>query len=216
MVIRKLRKIERGTVIMWGAYMQLWDELPLLNQSTIESTGSPAAKGEEAPSEDQVQQWRNESAFNARCLQSGAGSWDNYAMRALASALESDDWPAPHLRCEILAATQWLIYSSPTLIRWAKENDEDFAQGEVVNWERDVQPGPLFHGREGLSVGRWNFWKERLESLLQSPPDHLFVEDVHGSMSLALERMKIAEKEDAERPEDVESGEVGIPNESGD
>jgi hypothetical protein len=69
--------------------MELWNELPLLNQSTMETEGSPAVRGEEPLSEEQTQQWHNESAFHARCLQEETASWDNDALRALAPALEN-------------------------------------------------------------------------------------------------------------------------------
>jgi hypothetical protein len=98
-----------------------------------------------------------------------------------------------------------------------KNNNVDFADGEVLSWERGVQPGPLFNCREGLSVDRWNFWKDRLKVMQgqlavttqgvgeENVSDGL-VEDVRAAMTLALDRMKKAEKEDIDPEEGEEAG----------
>ena len=165
--------------------------------------------------------WRNQCAFEARCLEAGVAFWDDNALVALSSALERDDWTsAPHLRCEILAATEWIIHSGPTLRGLAEENDAFFADGDCADDDdfQDIPPGPLFDGRQGLSVQRWDFWKARFAALLdqaadkaptgatQGPgpsekapvPTGALTEDVCIAMKIAIEQMDAAERVVAE------------------
>jgi hypothetical protein len=86
---------------------------------------------------------------------------------------------------QILAATEWVIHSSRTLLRWSKE-DED---GESC--DDDVKPGELFDGKPGLSTKRWDFWKSRLEEIYQE--EALYSKEVQIAARRAVEEMYKAE-----------------------
>ncbi|CAK7227759.1 hypothetical protein SEUCBS140593_006684 [Sporothrix eucalyptigena] len=90
------------------------------------------------------------------------------------SAVEGEEqeykgaWTPAHARCDLLAATEWMIHGGTTLYRWARENNEDVENDAGYDYSEDVPPGPLFTGRAGLSVARWNFWKARFREMVRA------------------------------------------------
>ncbi|KAL1887239.1 hypothetical protein Sste5346_010333 [Sporothrix stenoceras] len=177
----------------------------------ISDTGpSPVLSNLGDPDKDEVRIWRNQNGYLARCFEAGITDWDHYAMKALRAGLEGQEegkeLSTVSLECEILAATEWLIHASRKLHRWAEENDEDAANG-VYDYSDGLPGGPLFSGRPGLSVARWNFWKERLDELSRKRPKkepettgsevkgdlstyELFSQEVYDAIENALKRMR--------------------------
>ncbi|CAK7235817.1 hypothetical protein SBRCBS47491_009423 [Sporothrix bragantina] len=179
-ILVKLGKHDRGTIQIWaGDPLRLWDDLPLFAQRMVEISDSPAIDDDFEPlTEHAARHWRNQCAFMARCLDGEVAGWDDYALVALSSALERDNWTsALHLRCELLAATEWVIYSGPTLLSFAEQNDHSKNSGDYGGgdgdgdgnssvYNDDIPSGPLFSGPDGLSVQRWDFWRARFTALL--------------------------------------------------
>lgn len=60
----------------------------------------------------------------------------------------------PRIDYSIAAAAQWIIHSGRSLFR---------SQGEERGYanERATMGGPLWQGRSGLSLARWQFWQQR-------------------------------------------------------
>ena len=110
------------------------------------------------------QPWRNVNAYAARLTRDGSVNLKGYGIRALAGAFEgemvrahdhahpsrvrSDFTPGPELDCLVAVAADWISLCGPSLL----DNDEDVAGGDG---------GPAWDGKAGLSLERWQFWKQR-------------------------------------------------------
>jgi hypothetical protein len=99
--------------------------------------------------------WANLNAFAAQLTMAGV-DFSLYAIWALREALEED---SPELAPVLPAAVEWLRHAGPVLASLAVQSAAD-AHG------RD-QAGRLCReaglADRGFSVGRWNFWRRRLE-----------------------------------------------------
>ncbi|CAK7236585.1 hypothetical protein SEUCBS140593_009669 [Sporothrix eucalyptigena] len=208
-ILDALSQLQRGTVTLWGQKWRLWQDLPLFRPFMADHRAGPDAGADrDALTEDVITKWHNQSAFAARCLEAGIGGWYDYATRALHLALEVDEKEGGGSerskalqRCSRLAATAWVIHSGPTLLRWARQNDDDREDSEedsedgkaVYDSDSDEPPGPLFTGRPGLSRARWDFWKERFKTLLEIATSTALTDDVRTQISLAVDRMEAVE-----------------------
>ena len=64
----------------------------------------------------------------------------------------------PHLDACILPAEVWISLSAKVLLRFCRSNGE----GADRN---DLPGGRHWKGREGFSVARWEFWKQKLDEI---------------------------------------------------
>ncbi len=101
--------------------------------------------------------WANLNAFAAQLTVAGV-DFSLYAIWALREALEED---SPELPLVLPAAVEWFRHAGPVLASLAVQRAAD-ADG------RD-QAGRLCReaglADRGFSVGRWNFWRRRLEDI---------------------------------------------------
>ena len=100
--------------------------------------------------------WANLNAFAAQLTVAGV-DFSRYAIWALREALEED---SPELPRVLPAAVEWFRLAGPVLASLAQR---------AADADGSDQAGRL--GREagladrGFSVGRWNFWRHRLEDI---------------------------------------------------
>lgn len=72
------------------------------------------------------------------------------------------------LNCAVAAAAEWIIYSGcfifERLTELGTDGKDRERRGEGDECSR-VSIGPLFKGKAGLTMERWNFWKQRFGEL---------------------------------------------------
>ena len=100
-------------------------------------------------------QWVDLNSFAARLLATGLVSWTRFAIWSLRAALENPPLkPRDFWGFRIVAAAQWIKYSSSKLFeRLGDEDDEELL--------RVTATGPFYEGEPGLCHERWLFWKEK-------------------------------------------------------
>jgi hypothetical protein len=107
--------------------------------------------------------WANLNAFAAQLTMAGL-DFSRYAIWALRDALEED---SPELPLVLPAAVEWFRQAGPVLaslaVQRAADADGSDQAGRLCR-EADVA------GR-GFSVGRWNFWRRRLEDISAAGSD---------------------------------------------
>ena len=107
--------------------------------------------------------WANLNAFAAQLTVAGV-DFSLYAIWALRAALEED---SPDLRRVLPAAVEWFRHAGPELASLAVQRAA-YAHGSD-------QGGTLCLGAgladRGFSVGRWNFWRRRLEDIAAAGGD---------------------------------------------
>ena len=106
------------------------------------------------------QWWRNLNAFTAHLTSDGILNCKIYAIYALRDALEgqlahrhsprvnTDLLAIPALDCRVAIAADWIVRCGRVLF----DHHEDL--GEVA-------PGPLWKGKSGSFLERWQVWKQR-------------------------------------------------------
>ena len=101
--------------------------------------------------------WANLNAFAAQLTVAGV-DFSRYAIWALREALEEG---SPELPLVLPAAVEWFRHAGPVLaslaVQWAADADGSDQAGRLCR-----EAG--LAGR-GFSVGRWNFWRRRLEDI---------------------------------------------------
>jgi hypothetical protein len=101
--------------------------------------------------------WANLNAFAAQLTVAGV-DFSRYAIWALREALEED---SPELPRVLPAAVEWFRHVGPVLESLAVQRAADAHGGD--------QAGKLCRevglADRGFSVGRWNFWRRRLEDI---------------------------------------------------
>jgi hypothetical protein len=101
--------------------------------------------------------WANLNAFAAQLTVAGV-DFSLYAIWALREALEED---SPELPRVLPAAVEWFRHAGPVLASLAVQRAADARGGDQAG--RLCREAGLA-GR-GFSVGRWNFWRRRLEDI---------------------------------------------------
>ena len=101
--------------------------------------------------------WANLNAFAAQLTVAGV-DFSRYAIWALREALEED---SPELPLVLPAAVEWFRHAGPVLASLAGQRAADADGGDQAG--RLCREAGLA-GR-GFSVGRWNFWRRRLEDI---------------------------------------------------
>lgn len=126
--------------------------------------------------EDQgeCQRNRNLNAHAARIFRDGSADFKLFAIRALAAALEGRAFyrhghatapqvetsftPGQDLDCRIGIAADWITHCGEKILLMSKKNEP--LSGNAG--------GPLWEGQPGLSLERWNLWKERFSEVAQT------------------------------------------------
>jgi hypothetical protein len=109
--------------------------------------------------------WANVNAFTAQLTAAGL-DFSLYAIWALRDALEEGDG---HQLARVLpAAVAWLRHAGPVLASMAVER-------RAEGYGRD-RPGTLCQQAgltdRGFTIGRWNFWRRRLEDIAAAGGEH--------------------------------------------
>lgn len=150
------------------------------------TNGSPDTPKFDNSSEDNagIKSWTSLNSFAARMLGAEITTWDNFAIWALREALETPPQNDLARDAQLLVATEWIIHAGKYLsAKGQKTQNLDEPD------KRALKPGKLFEGGEsGLSGKRWDFWRERLETLAGESKD----EDVKGKVKKTVESMKSA------------------------
>jgi len=111
-------------------------------------------------------------------------TWDNFAIWALREALETPPQNDLARDSHLVVASEWITHAGKYLGEKSKK-----PQNLDEPDKRALKPGKLFEGGEsGLTVKRWDFWRERLETLGKVVKDDAVKEKVQK----ATEGMKSA------------------------
>jgi hypothetical protein len=115
----------------------------------------------------QILTWIKVHAFKARLLASGISTrgLTRYASRAFSeSSLERPCLRAEYaldiVSCDIRTTAMWIFYAGRTVYEQCKE--------ELTGVS--IENGPLFTGKPGLNIQRWQFWKSRYQQLIEQYP----------------------------------------------
>lgn len=134
----------------------------------IQNFAAPISDGAE-PTAYSAQQWTSLNSYAARLLELRLGHWTYLAVWTLMTALEQPpEVYRSSLNCAVAAAAEWVIHSGCFIFERLTELGTDGKCGERRG-EGDessrVSIGPLFKGKAGLTMERWNFWKQRFGEL---------------------------------------------------
>ena len=102
-------------------------------------------------------EWINFNSFAARLLNHDMVSWFTLTVWSLRDALEKNPRECL-LDCNVAAAAQWIIHSGEVLFSFL---EDDEAESETDRY----WTGPLWKGKDTLSVSRWKFWKQRFSEI---------------------------------------------------
>lgn len=69
--------------------------------------------------------------------------------------VETSFTPGQELDCRIGIAADWITYCGEKILLLSKKNESSSAR----------DGGPLWEGKPGLSLERWNLWKERFSEV---------------------------------------------------
>lgn len=130
----------------------------------IQNLAAPISNGAE-PTPYSAQQWISLNSYAARLLELRLGYWTRLAVWALMKALEQPpEAYRSSLNCAVAAAAEWIIHSGFFIFERLIELGTDGISGERTgegDESRRVSIGPLFKGKAGLTMERWQFWKQR-------------------------------------------------------
>lgn len=108
-----------------------------------------------------IKSWTNLNSFAARVLGAEITDWDNFAIWGLREALETPPQNDLARDAHLAVAYEWIAHAGKQLHEKSKS-----PQTLDEPSKRALKPGKLFEsGESGLSVKRWDFWRERLEAL---------------------------------------------------
>jgi hypothetical protein len=84
-------------------------------------------------------------------------SWDTLIIWMLRDALE-DDLPQEQIvrDCYISVVSEWITHAGQTIYR--QLSDKELSEQQ----KRVTRGGKLYHGKAGLCIERWEFWKQRV------------------------------------------------------
>lgn len=114
------------------------------------------------------EQWTRANAFVARLVtkQCKALDYEVYAIHTMRAALE-DERHADELWINVPAAAVWVLYAGNFLFRsqreWVFVPEEGNLEGRSVAYG-----GPLWQGKTGSCIERWEFWKERFGVIVET------------------------------------------------
>ncbi|KAH6884133.1 hypothetical protein B0T10DRAFT_493670 [Thelonectria olida] len=146
---------------------------------------------------DVADRWKNYTSFVARIGKNKACNWGDLPIWQLRTDLENDfpskeetPYRAAMIELRIWTATEWILHHGKTihrLMRWDGPLDKDD--------NKTFRLGPLLEGVEAYSLGRWNFWKERLRTLAGQLGDLGVDSAMAERISQTLERMDELEED---------------------
>lgn len=112
--------------------------------------------GPEAEPED-PNVWVNYNAFIANLYSHHVFDTDpTYAIWTLRDALETENENSSIREAWILAAAQWIIWDGQSLFKHILSPGK-ISPEDLQSW----RSGPLYEGKQVMSLERWRFWKER-------------------------------------------------------
>ncbi|KAF9218234.1 hypothetical protein BS17DRAFT_638966, partial [Gyrodon lividus] len=147
---------------IWGNERKLWQDLPLLHQEIME-VGHTFGPDQLHTGDGERERWQSFTAFIARLTRDKIQPEPLFAIWTLRDALEQEPDPrarayhtqGPALDAQIPAAAEWIIVAGPVLYQFCQSEDEaERAASDATKGGRN------FKG-QGLSLERWNFWKQR-------------------------------------------------------
>ncbi|KAL1961897.1 hypothetical protein VTN77DRAFT_930 [Rasamsonia byssochlamydoides] len=157
-VIVELTQFPPVVIKLWGVETRIWNDLPLLGASMREAWAPPTSDAETV-SQESAAEWRSLNSFAARMMRTGLVQWTNFAIWTMRDALEQQNPPGPVLDCAVATASEWIIHSHEVLFKQCANGDFG-SEGS-----QSTLGGPLYNGNAGLSLDRWQFWKQRFREL---------------------------------------------------
>lgn len=147
----------------------LWADLPYYDPEFLGSWTDAANTAHAVRDHDRVdpdydwmrEQWTRCNAFVARLvtMRCTALDYELYAIWTLSAALEEGLHP-DELWMDVPGAAVWVFYAGDFLFNsrreWEPTGNRSVAQG-----------GPLWQGKPGFCVERWQFWKERFGAIVE-------------------------------------------------
>ncbi|KGO41177.1 Protein of unknown function DUF3632 [Penicillium expansum] len=155
-IMKELKNLPGVEVVFYKtATTRIWTDLPCLMEVWSEAYITPSPKDDAS----EFEKWINWQAFSARLLQAGLADWSHLTTWCFRDALEEEPLQAKELlECQIRAAVQWIEHS----------RDIIFHSLDNLPNLRDLRPGPLYAGKEGLSRERWDFWEARFHDFAEN------------------------------------------------
>ncbi|KAG5923055.1 hypothetical protein E4U53_003607 [Claviceps sorghi] len=160
LTVAKLQTKRDQEVEMWGQRTRVWTELPMLGPVMRDSWSlSPDFNSPDHSEPCSVEEWVSLNSFAARIHGLALLDWHNFAIWEMRFGLEEPIEDRPRVRESIIATSyEWIIHAGRELYKKATEG----ATLDALE-TRALMPGSLFKSNQsGLSVERWNFWRERI------------------------------------------------------
>ncbi|KAI5810444.1 hypothetical protein BZA77DRAFT_287883 [Pyronema omphalodes] len=164
-LLKALRELPTDLKVdIWGSDCRVWQDLPLIGVHMVEAENYTSE-------EDEPEKWKNFNAFCARLTRDGLCDMSLMGTHTLSSALEEE--PDSRSRAykaygetfarQIPVAELWFSIAGKAMFERCRGDvdTEDLKDGCAGHlWENK----PL-----GLSIERWDFWKDRFRTIGAHP-----------------------------------------------
>ncbi|KAG5917155.1 hypothetical protein E4U42_007370 [Claviceps africana] len=160
LTVAKLKTKRDQEVEMWGQRTRVWTELPMLGPIMRDAWSlTPNFNDSENLDPSSIDEWVSLNSFAARIYGLSLQDWHNFAIWELRFGLEEPIEDRPGVRDAIIATVyEWITHAGKELHR---NGTESITLNAMET--RALRPGSLFKSdQSGLSVERWNFWRERI------------------------------------------------------
>ncbi|CCM05962.1 uncharacterized protein FIBRA_08201 [Fibroporia radiculosa] len=160
-LISSLKNIPSDTVVkLWGTNMRIWQDLPMLGPNMREDLDVFNPKSHEGDAQAQ-ERWQSYNAFVARLFRDRTFDTPLYALWMLRDILEDIGTRQDPISLDagLPVAAEWIFVAGSILYDFCHSPDKH----EPITHDiaRAACGGRNYHGPPGLSLERWQFWKER-------------------------------------------------------
>jgi len=124
-------------------------------QSEIDAVIKQASSATAAAIPEIQMRWANFHAFEAACCAVGTVNvGERFIILSVEPSLEAKVPSKPYL----VAAATWLAAAAPVILAACRSGDSS-------GWAEPIVDGRLWKGENGFNVGRWEFWKKRVDEI---------------------------------------------------
>ncbi|KAG5977996.1 hypothetical protein E4U55_006435 [Claviceps digitariae] len=160
LTVAKLKTKRDEEVEMWGQRTRVWSELPMLGPIMRDSWSfSPNFDDVTDTDPCPVEEWVSLNSFAARIYGAALQDWHNFAIWELRFGLEEPFEDRPSAKDAMIATIyEWIVHAGKELHKNATKEIKLSAMET-----RALKPGSLFKSdQSGLTIERWDFWRERI------------------------------------------------------
>lgn len=172
-LVKAIRDLPNPTTITFdngfSRRVKLWTDLPVLAAVLTDNVETHGIIINDDSDEEKKSRLRdiNFQGFAARLTAEGVWDLSRLGVYRLRAVLEEGpdyyiagyDKVGPHIDACILPAEVWISLSAKVILRFCRANGD----GADRN---DLPGGEYWKGKEGFSVERWEFWKQRLDEIM--------------------------------------------------